>query len=576
MKNFKVAQKLLLGFGAVILLTAILAATSLFSTTSIDSKYSHLIEYGSNRLTLTLEAKAQMLAVRRAASHMGIYAGLEGAEKNINDQLSVANTGVTDAKKSLDEFINLTQSDETLTTTEKSERIALANKIETNATKYNEDIVKPLADACIAAEREQALSITQAGATISSDLYDSLDQIVAMESQASTQTNQETSGYADRIILILIILTIVVILSSIAFAIVIPRGITHPLTILTAFMQRAGNSGDLIPTPEDIELIGRYSTQTDEIGQCISATDNFMRHLTHISESLRFVSEGDLTFNDRVLSERDTMGNSLQLVRSKLNDMFYSINTASEQVSIGARQIAEGSQYLAQGATEQAASVEELSSSIDELSQKTKQNASVANRAEQLADTIIESAERGSRQMEEMMAAVKDINEASQSIGKIIKTIDDIAFQTNILALNAAVEAARAGQHGKGFAVVADEVRNLAAKSAEAAKETGNMIQNSKEKAELGARIAEDTSTSLTEIVSGINESSQIIAEIASSSEEQSVGIEQINIGMEQVSQVIQQNSATAEESAASSQEMSGLSDMLQKLITQFKLDDNR
>ena len=576
MKNLKVAQKLLLGFGAVILFTAILAAPSFYSTTSIDNKYTHIIDYGSKRLVLSAEAKAQMLAVRRAASHMGIYAGLEDAEKNINEQLNVASDGIAETKKLLDQFITLTQNDQLLTAAEQSQRLDLVSKIETNADKYFNEIAKPLAAACIANEREKALSITVTGATISGDVFDSLDQVVDLETKANDATNAATTGYADRIIMLLIIITIVVIFSSIAFAIIIPRGITTPLAVLTAFMQRAGNSGDLIPTPEDIEIIGKYSAQTDEIGNCISATDNFMQHLTHISESLSFVSEGDLTFADKVLSERDTMGTSLRLVRQKLNDMFSSINSASEQVSIGARQIAEGSQYLAQGATEQAASVEELSSSIDELAQKTKQNANVANRAEQLADTIIESAERGSRQMEEMMAAVKDINEASQSIGKIIKTIDDIAFQTNILALNAAVEAARAGQHGKGFAVVADEVRNLAAKSAEAAKETGNTIQNSKEKAELGARIAEDTSQSLTEIVSGINESSQIIAEIASSSEEQSVGIEQINIGMEQVSQVIQQNSATAEESAASSQEMSSLSEMLQKLIAQFQLDENR
>jgi len=284
------------------------------------------------------------------------------------------------------------------------------------------------------------------------------------------------------------------------------------------------------------------------------------------------IADGDLTVDIELLSEADTIGKSLQKMIDSLNSMFGDINATTIHVSSGSKQIAAGAQALAQGVTEQAATVEQLSASISALSSQTKDNASMADRASVLADTIKLNAEKGNRQMGEMMAAVNEINQASQSINKVIKVIDDIAFQTNILALNAAVEAARAGQHGKGFAVVAEEVRNLAAKSAEAAKDTGGLIANSMEKADLGSRIAEETAASLTDIVSGINESSQLVSDIAKSSEGQSHDIQQINSGINQVAQVVQQNSATAQESAAASAEMSGQSGMLQELISQFKL----
>jgi methyl-accepting chemotaxis protein len=219
--------------------------------------------------------------------------------------------------------------------------------------------------------------------------------------------------------------------------------------------------------------------------------------------------------------------------------------------------------------------VEELSASITEMTGTTRENAERADKAARLADRIIESAEKGNVQMDEMMDAVAEINESSKNISKIIKTIDDIAFQTNILALNAAVEAARAGEHGKGFAVVAEEVRNLASKSAEAAKDTGAMIQSSMDKAEHGTRIVGETAESIREIVSGIGESSLLVREISKSSEEQAREIDQISLGVDQVAQVVQQNSATAEESAAASEEMSGQSDMLRQLIAQFKTKDN-
>jgi methyl-accepting chemotaxis protein len=233
-------------------------------------------------------------------------------------------------------------------------------------------------------------------------------------------------------------------------------------------------------------------------------------------------------------------------------------------------QIADGAQLLAQGATEQSATVQELSASVTEVNNKTKANASLADDAKKLGEDIKHNAERGNDQMEQMIRAVGEISESSTAISRVIKIIDDIAFQTNILALNAAVEAARAGQHGKGFAVVADEVRSLAAKSADAAKNTSELIATSIEKSEQGAIISKETAESLNRIVEGIIQSSELVTKIAQSSGEQSAEIAQIGSAIDQVSQVIQQNSATAEQSAAASDELSVQADLLERMIESF------
>jgi len=370
-------------------------------------------------------------------------------------------------------------------------------------------------------------------------------------------------------------ITVVAVVVALWLSFAISGSISKPLSLLSSFMKKAGETGDLTLSPEDVAIIQITSKRKDELGQAISGSSSFITHVKHIAEELEAIADGDLTTKVEVLSESDTLGVSLRRMEDNLNRMFGEIRTSSDQVTTGAKQVADGAQALAQGASMQAAVVQELSSSISEIADKTQTNAARANKTSKLSSQIKEYAEKGSRQMDDMIVAVDDINEASVNISKIIKTIDDIAFQTNILALNAAVEAARSGQHGKVFAVVAEEVRNLASKSALAAKDTGDMIQNSMEKAELGSRIAGETASSLKEIVSGINESSLLISDIANASEEQSTNISHINTGINQVVSVIQQNSATAQESAAASEEMSSQSSVLQQLISQFNLSDS-
>ena len=230
---------------------------------------------------------------------------------------------------------------------------------------------------------------------------------------------------------------------------------------------------------------------------------------------------------------------------------------------------------LSQGATEQASSIEELTASIEQVSTQTKINAENASKANGMAEQAKNYAVTGNEQMKEMLKAMDEINESSNNINKIIKVIDDIAFQTNILALNAAVEAARAGQYGKGFAVVAEEVRTLAGRSANAAKETTALIEDSIKKSEEGTRIARETAEALEKIVDSVESVSKLVSDINNASNEQAVAISQINQGVMQVSQVVQENSATSEESAAASEELSGQADLLYELISRFRLRED-
>jgi methyl-accepting chemotaxis protein len=361
-------------------------------------------------------------------------------------------------------------------------------------------------------------------------------------------------------------LTLIILISLIIFFVV--RRLLRRLPELTETV-------DLLAAG-DIEHVSIDDTnQGATKNEIVLLTRAFARMVKSVERQVGAVSAiagGDLTIEIIPGSELDELNVALKQMVQSTNHVFSEIADSAHSVTIGSEQLTNGSQLLAQSTAEQASSIEELSAEVNEITELTKQNEELSISAAELSEAIKEAAQKGEIQMREMSVAVNEINEASASIKKVIKVIDDISFQTNILALNAAVEAARAGVHGKGFAVVADEVRDLAAKSSVAAHETSELISHSVEKVALGMDIVKNTTDSFEDIVSGINDTNEYVKQIPEASGKQISAIENINVGLSQITSAIQQNSATSEETAAVSEELSKQAARLYELIRRFKI----
>lgn len=510
--NMKIGKKLVLSFIIVSLIAGIVGFIGIYNLKTSDDKYSSLYNNYGVALGDISEVSTSYQRIRINLRDLILDKGSSNRNKYV-DRIS-----------SYDEYIQ-----ESLALYEKSIDTEAGMQKFINLKKAI-DKFKPIQENIInlalANKEDEALTVlrSEQAITLANEINDTIQEMFDLKNQDGEALSIEYSKDANKTVITMIVIVVIGMIIAVLLGIFISRIISKPVTKLVGIAEKV-TDGDL-----DIEI--DIDTK-DEIG-ILAATFSKMT--------------------------------------DNLNDVMTKISTAAEQVATGSKQVSDSSISLSQGATEQASSVEELSASLEEISSQTKINAENAKEANNIAEIAKHNAKDGNTQMKEMLKSMGEINEASINISKIIKVIDEIAFQTNILALNAAVEAARAGQHGKGFAVVAEEVRNLAARSASAAKETTSMIEGSVNKVQEGTKIANETADALNEIVENIAKVANYVDSIASASKEQSLGIEQINQGVIQVSTVVQENSATSEESAAASEELATQAELLSEQVLKFKL----
>ena len=361
---------------------------------------------------------------------------------------------------------------------------------------------------------------------------------------------------------------------SVVFGVYITHGITQPVTELEQ-AARAMAKGEF-------STVRVAYDSRDELGSLAGDIRSMVKTLTDVIQNETYILNEMAEGNFSVHSERDEyyIGEFEQLLRSMkkinrgLSELLLQISQSADNVAASSEQVSSGSQNLAQGTTEQAASVEELTGMMSEISDQAYRNSRDAQEASEKAQMVKENATESSRSMQEMVKAMAEISGKSDEIRKIVKTIEDFSFQTNILALNAAVEAARAGDRGKGFSVVANEVRSLANQSSAASKSTAALIQSSLQAVENGRKIANETDNALAEVVSGIDNVSELLFHITDASSKQFDANRQVTENINLISEVVQTNSATAEEGAAASEELASQAQLLKELVSHFKLAD--
>lgn len=554
MKNFKIGKKLFVTFAIILGIFLVTVITSIYGITYGGSQFTDFYEYSYPMSLTTAE-------IRRGVQTSIKALGLSMLTSDVQEtaaHLEEVNEQMGEVEEKLNYLLKNYRGD--------SSRIQEALNILNQAETYRKQIEELAADN--RNDEASELFFKQYNPVILQvrDLMTEMDENTTV---LADNTYKDSNNAQRGVTILVVIVSIIAVMATVVMAVYLTKMIKQPIAEIEGAAKEMAN-GIL-----DVSI--EYQSE-DELGSLAEnmriMTRQIKYYMDEIAKSTQQLAQGDLNVKtlDPFLGDFETVQHAVHQLVGSLNSTMTQINQASDQVAAGADQVSSGSQALSQGATEQASSIEELAATINEISMKVNETADNAIEArEQTAQAGNETAVCNS-QMQEMIAAMDEITQKSSEIGKIIKTIEDIAFQTNILALNAAVEAARAGEAGKGFAVVADEVRSLASKSAEASKNTAVLIEGSIQAVEKGTRIANETAESLMKVVGSAKNVAGIVDKIADSAADQSASVNQVTQGVDQISSVVQTNSATAEESAAASEELSGQAQVLKSLVSQFKL----